>query len=267
MRKLYGDHIADVNCHASNSGDPFYLYDARHRMMDYYGVTGYPTAIFNGKSWVVGGGGSTFNTYKTRYTQQMAINTPGRLSLDVQYDPSSREGAITTKLYSVDPIKIGNLRFRYVVTESHYNCHWGGLDSLQCIMRDMLPDSTGVPFSINQGDVFSDSQSFYIDPGWADHNCELVVFVQSDEDTSLVISNSVPLYQAHVSGDANQDRRVTISDVVFLSNYVFFSGPEPDPSASGDPNEDGIIDIQNIAYLVSYLLHGGPAPLRGWEID
>jgi hypothetical protein len=94
-----------------------------------------------------------------------------------------------------------------------------------------------------------------------------VAFVQSDEDTTVLITNSLPLYGSHVSGDANGDRVVTISDAVFLSNYVFFDGLQPDPWASGDPNEDCAIDTEDIIYLLDYLFHLGPVPLRGCERD
>lgn len=240
-------------------------------MLTYYGVTGLPTGIFNGLSWYVGGGSGVLYYYNSKYTQQMAVNTPGTLSLKVQYNPSTHQGTISSRLYSSDQITNANLYLRYAITESHKHFHWQTQDSVQFVMRRMLPDSIGVSVSINQGETFNDSRSFYIDStvynGWVDHNSELVVFLQSHTDKTVLISNSIPLFQTHVSGDANGDRAVTLSDAVFLINYVFYHGPMPDPSASGDLNEDGVIDVGDLAYLIQYLFHGGSAPLRGWEID
>lgn len=235
--------------------------------VSYYGLQYVPTAIFDGTNWYVGGS-NAFNAYNTRYNQQIAIGTPGVLSLKiVEYDPVLRTGTITAKFHSTEAIQESDLRLRYGITESHKYYPWQWLDSLQFILRDMPPDYHGVSFSVNQGETYVDTQSFYIDPGWVDYNCELVVFVQSDKEVNVLISNLLPLYQIHVSGDANGDGMVTVSDVVFLTNYVLYSGPQPEPSASGDPNEDCVIDMTDVIYLMNYVFYQGPEPLRGWEID
>jgi hypothetical protein len=241
-------------------------------MYIYFNFGGYPTAYFNGTDAVVGGTSGTLNVYRNRYNSKITVPTPGVLSLKVDYNPSTRTGKIFTQFYSVDQIVESSLYLRYAITESHRYYHWGTgspipQDSLQSILRDMLPNYTGVAFSLEQGKTLADSQSFSISSGWVDHNCELVVFVQSDQNKSVLISNLIPLYQTHVSGDANGDRIVTISDVVFLTNYVLYGGTQPNPSASGDPNEDCITDMADVVYLINYLYLGGPAPLRGWEID
>ena len=69
--------------------------------------------------------------------------------------------------------------------------------------------------------------------------------------------------QAYVWGDANGNGEVEMGDVVYLVNYLYKGGPEPDPPASGDPNNDCVIDLGDIVYLLNYLFRGGPAPLQG----
>jgi hypothetical protein len=62
-------------------------------------------------------------------------------------------------------------------------------------------------------------------------------------------------------GDVNQDNEVGLSDVVYLINYVFRSGPEPIPiSLLGDVNEDNTIDIIDVVFLINYLFRSGLAP-------
>jgi hypothetical protein len=267
LKKVKGDGLATIAYHAS---DGFECVDGYGRL-DYYYVEYVPTAIFGGKDWVVGANPGSFNVYNGLYDQHIAVNTPGVLSLKVEYNPIPRTGQIIAKLNSVDQILESDLYLRYALAESHKYYPWGPpyneLDSLQSIVRDMIPDSLGVWFSIDQGQTYVDTQSFSVGTSWADQNCDLVVFVQSDKDTSVLISNLIPLFQEHVSGDANSDGAVTVSDVVYLTNYVLYSGPQPEPSASGDPNEDCVIDNQDIVYLINYILNGGPEPLRGWEID
>jgi len=61
-------------------------------------------------------------------------------------------------------------------------------------------------------------------------------------------------------GDANGDGEVTISDAVYLINYLFKDGPAPDPIQAGDANSDDEIGIVDAVYLVNYLFKNGPPP-------
>jgi hypothetical protein len=63
-------------------------------------------------------------------------------------------------------------------------------------------------------------------------------------------------------GDANGDGLITVSDVVWLVNYLYREGPAPDPMAAGDINSDSQINVGDIVYLVNYLFHGGPPPVN-----
>jgi hypothetical protein len=67
-----------------------------------------------------------------------------------------------------------------------------------------------------------------------------------------------------LSGDVNGDGEITVSDVVYLINYLFKGGasPEcPDPYIScSDVNCDGQVSVADVVYLINYLFKGGPAP-------
>jgi hypothetical protein len=53
---------------------------------------------------------------------------------------------------------------------------------------------------------------------------------------------------------------VDVGDVVHIVNYLYKSGPPPDPSEAGDANCDRIIDIGDVVSMINYLFKGGPAP-------
>lgn len=61
-------------------------------------------------------------------------------------------------------------------------------------------------------------------------------------------------------GDPDGSGIVTISDVVFLIQYIFAGGPSPNPLAAGDADCNGIVTISDAVYLINYIFSGGPAP-------
>ncbi len=61
-------------------------------------------------------------------------------------------------------------------------------------------------------------------------------------------------------GDADGSGTSDIDDVVYLIQYIFAGGPEPDPSWTGDVDCTGAIDIDDVVYLIEYIFAGGPAP-------
>lgn len=71
------------------------------------------------------------------------------------------------------------------------------------------------------------------------------------------------LQSTYLAGDANGDAVVELADVVYLLNYLYRSGPAPDPLAAGDPNADCIVEMADIVYLINYLYKGGLAPQQG----
>ena len=65
-------------------------------------------------------------------------------------------------------------------------------------------------------------------------------------------------------GDINHDGLplIDISDLVYLVDYMFVSGPEPPCFEEADVNGDGLplIDISDLVYLVDYMFVSGPPP-------
>lgn len=64
-----------------------------------------------------------------------------------------------------------------------------------------------------------------------------------------------------VTGDVDVSSAITSSDIIWLVNYVFKSGPAPLPvSASGDVDCDSDVDSGDIIYLVNHVFKSGPEP-------
>ena len=68
------------------------------------------------------------------------------------------------------------------------------------------------------------------------------------------------MVRTYLCGDANGDGIIDIADAVYLLNYLFIGGPEPELLEAGDANCDEVIDIADVVYLINYLFTGGPPP-------
>jgi uncharacterized protein YuzB (UPF0349 family) len=64
----------------------------------------------------------------------------------------------------------------------------------------------------------------------------------------------------YICGDANNDLVVNIGDIVFLSYYIFRTGPSPDSAEKADVNCDGEVNVGDIVYLVNYVFVSGSPP-------
>lgn len=64
----------------------------------------------------------------------------------------------------------------------------------------------------------------------------------------------------YIIGDANNDYRIDVTDVVLVINYLFIHGPAPCPYYSGDTNSDQIIDASDIVCWINYLFCGSTFP-------
>jgi predicted outer membrane repeat protein len=82
----------------------------------------------------------------------------------------------------------------------------------------------------------------------------------SPKDPDSTISDIGAFYYHYLRGDNNADGDVTLSDIVYLINYLFKQGAEPKPMQAGDANCDGKVSLSDIVYLISYLFKSGPPP-------
>jgi hypothetical protein len=67
-------------------------------------------------------------------------------------------------------------------------------------------------------------------------------------------------FDKYVCGDADATDKIDIDDIVYLINYIFVSGPAPEPLEAGDADCSSDIDISDIVYLITYIFSGGSVP-------
>ncbi|MFH2036800.1 MAG: dockerin type I repeat-containing protein [Candidatus Zixiibacteriota bacterium] len=76
--------------------------------------------------------------------------------------------------------------------------------------------------------------------------------------TSLVQYQCIPDY---LKGDYNNDGTTNIGDVLYLSEFIYKSGPEPFGGAGrADANCNGSIDIADVIFMIKFIFEGGTDP-------
>lgn len=80
---------------------------------------------------------------------------------------------------------------------------------------------------------------------------------QKSDTAALTIIISEP---QGLCGDADASGAVTVSDAVYLINYIFSGGPAPDPLLIADSDCSGGVTISDAVYLISYIFSGGTPP-------
>ncbi len=82
----------------------------------------------------------------------------------------------------------------------------------------------------------------------------------TDLSTGVTWSDQVFSFRVMKIGDPDGNGQISISDAVFLINYIFAGGPAPVPLLSGDADCSGAISISDAVYLINYIFAAGPAP-------
>jgi serine protease AprX len=67
-------------------------------------------------------------------------------------------------------------------------------------------------------------------------------------------------YSFYLTGDANGDGKIDVSDIIFIIDYLYQNGRPPSPLYLGDANCDAAVNVSDIVYLINYLYQNGPEP-------
>lgn len=195
LHDLYtnGDPVAGIEYHQYNGGAPFNTPEATIRT-SYYGITGYPTAQFDGEyDEHVGGSTSTslYSTYLPKVTARMAIQTD--FTVEIYGDNIGNNYDITVRVTKVGPYTGTNLKVHLALTETDIPYNWLGQTTVDYCDRLMAPDGYGTAVSFAGGNEVDVALTFTFNNTWVDSNCELIAWIQDDDNKFVLHTASVML--------------------------------------------------------------------------
>ncbi len=180
-----GKPVAAIEYHNYNSSDPFNTPDAAART-SYYGISGYPTAVFDGLESYVGG--SNTQSLYSAYLPYVEEREGVKVGIGIQFTTT-----VTNRGYHVDvtvmkyaPIVGSNFVLHFVVTESDIQYNWQGQTKLDFVQRLMLPDANGTAIDLANNSTINVSYDFDIGEDWNPDNLEVVAFVQNLYNKEIV---------------------------------------------------------------------------------
>lgn len=179
--KNYWANLAVVRYHGwwpGTNNDPFYLANPSENTsrINYYGINAVPSHVVDGKK-------GDLTVSSSRINAALSLDSPIDLVMTVNYDSTSHTGTINWEAKAIAAVPVSNLRLRCAITESNVYAIGGtnGETIFNQAMRDMIPDANGEVLSlVNVGDSAYGSKDFTISSDWALNNCEIILWIQSD---------------------------------------------------------------------------------------
>ncbi len=92
------------------------------------------------------------------------------------------------------------------------------------------------------------------------YNGKLTVSSNDPVTPAVEIPVDMTVGVAYVCGDASGNGLVNALDITYLINFLYKSGPDPNPIEAGDASGNGTINALDITYLINFLYKGGPNP-------
>jgi len=168
----------------NHNGDPFANQFSNARNT-FYGITGYPTAYFDGGNAVVGGSHteSMYPSYWPRVQQRMDVPSP--VTIEVWGSHTGLTYDVTVTVTKVAEINGSNIKLHLCLTESNIIYAWQGMSELNYVNRLMVPDQNGTVLNFDNSDVLEIPLTFNIQLGWSLINLDLVAFVQTNSNKEI----------------------------------------------------------------------------------
>jgi len=185
-------NVAVIENHGPISSDDF-ANEYSVARNNYYNISGYPTAFFDGILSFVGGSGSQsmYEYYVPLVEERQPINCA--FSIAINGTNTDDDYSLIVTVEQVARNNYENMVLQVALTESDIDYSWQGQDVLMWVNRTMTPDADGTELDFSSGDVQEIELSFTMDADWVEENCELVAFIQTNDTKEVLQGTKIEL--------------------------------------------------------------------------
>ena len=183
---INGKKVAVVENHNGDS----YANNFSNARNSLYGISGYPTATFDGNQAVVGGShtNSMYTSYLPKYNAAIAVASPVEMTMTETH--TGLNYTVTCVVTKVGTVTATNIKLNFAVTQSHIMQNWQGQTHLEHVNRLMVPDQNGTLIDFTSGDVQTVVLNFTMQAAWPLEDCEFVAWLQNMDTGQGTIAGS-----------------------------------------------------------------------------
>ncbi|HRX76492.1 MAG TPA: Omp28-related outer membrane protein, partial [Candidatus Cloacimonadota bacterium] len=172
-----GHAVAIVKNH---NGDP-YANTYSNARNNYYGVSGFPTAYFDGLNPSVGGSAtqSMYSNYLPKVNARLGV--PAKYTISANGSMNGNDITVMVTVAKPEADTNTNVVLHSSVTQSHIPANWGNQTTVENVNRVMSPNQNGTPINLGTGESTTVNLSFTLDSSWNFNltDLELVLWLQN----------------------------------------------------------------------------------------
>ena len=191
-----------------HNGDEFAT-DWSNARINFYGVTGFPTAEFDGIMEVVGGyQPSSYEYYLPVFQERIAI--PSNFNLDIEIaEADGTDYTVTSTWEILEGVNTENLSAFVVLTETDVPA--SGAENQNFVARMVYPDVNGTPMDFSSQTIHTLTTTVTLEDDYVFDNCEIVVFIQNMDTKEIYQGYSMMMSDMYVGVDEiSTPREVTV---------------------------------------------------------
>jgi hypothetical protein len=181
---------------------------------NYYSNNYSPHMFFDGS---IDGGYNT-GSWQARIENERENESALTMTLGGTYNPDSLSGHLDVAIFTELNPGVTNIKCRVALIENRINrTSPNGTRVHNQVLRDMIPNSAGTAVTLTEGDTTRISVNFRVPSPIVDDNCELVVWVQTDQTRNILQAAKVGVLA--LGQDAIDEDAPVPGDFSLAQNY------------------------------------------------